>query len=544
MGRSIALLVSMIGILGGISIPATANVSFLTWEMGRGWVGVNGTLSVNGLNVSYNNPKKPDRNFNLSCIEFAAQSSHAYGSLEVHTRIRNYHFNDNKKDRHDKFYPIYQGILDDCASKAQSQLERWTHERANTRDQLGRLTGREVPADPEASYQVVRNFPYLKKQGQGTLSVASLVVKYTDANQSAYDFIVPCDEFTGTTVTWAEGDLNVQGQVFTDNFRRNKSDSVSFAPTKEVYEEITGHCRNLVEVHEAQKRELADLVAKKDAEDRASAQKQAEANVDRELNRQRDAQAQFQGTILKAWQAKKDQEPFLTIRGHYDLSAADTRHWTTGLVLPEANSCYLLRSGPAAQSTALWTYVCEFPAEIFERLVGLSQSALNIPFQPDQAAISGNQVFFRDQSTAPWRLVVTKLPNQVMLRIGVDQQVQGLPEMSAANNGKPMSIGEEIEGIVKSGRYTALPMPSMERGSPAAAGIASLTIQNDTSYSLTVLLSGPVEQRMEIPARSSASVTLATGTYKAVGRVNDANVLPSYGQYQLDGVQGIKFYIP
>jgi hypothetical protein len=187
MGRSIVLLVSMLGILGAGSIPAAADVSFPTYETGRGWGGVNGTLSVSGIDVSFDNPKKPDRNFTLSCIEFAAQSSHGYSVLDVHTRIRNYHFDDIKKDRHDKFYPIYQGILDDCASKLQAQLDTLKDERAYTRDLLERLTGRAVPADPEeASYPVVRNFPFLKNQGRGTLSVVALVVKYSDSNQSAY----------------------------------------------------------------------------------------------------------------------------------------------------------------------------------------------------------------------------------------------------------------------------------------------------------------------------------------------------------------------
>jgi hypothetical protein len=69
-------------------------------------------------------------------------------------------------------------------------------------------------------------------------------------------------------------------------------------------------------------------------------------------------------------------------------------------------------------------------------------------------------------------------------------------------------------------------------------------VKNDTAYSLTVLFGGPSEQRVELAPSSSTSVNLLSGSYKIVGRVNAANVTPSYGDYSLDATSaGIEFYV-
>jgi len=119
-----------------------------------------------------------------------------------------------------------------------------------------------------------------------------------------------------------------------------------------------------------------------------------------------------------------------------------------------------------------------------------------------------------------------------------------LPQLSAVPVPAPqVSIAEEVDAVVKSGRYVALPVPIAQLGIVAPTGRAVLNVQNDTAYTLTVLFSGPGEQRVDVAPRSSSSINLISGTYRVVGRVNDTNVLPSYGQYEFAGAEGIHFYV-
>ncbi len=119
-----------------------------------------------------------------------------------------------------------------------------------------------------------------------------------------------------------------------------------------------------------------------------------------------------------------------------------------------------------------------------------------------------------------------------------------LPQMTAIPVPAPqVSIAQEVDAVVQSGRYVPLPVPIPQTGAGAPAGKAILNVQNDTAYTLTVLFSGPGEERVEVASSSSLAVNLAAGTYKVVGRVNTPNVLPSYGQHQLAGAASIRFYV-
>jgi hypothetical protein len=137
-----------------------------------------------------------------------------------------------------------------------------------------------------------------------------------------------------------------------------------------------------------------------------------------------------------------------------------------------------------------------------------------------------------------------KSPSAVVLRIGMFPQLSGPPEMpSAAAASSSVSISDEIDAVVESKQYTALPMPTINPGIAVPNGITRLEIRNDTSYALTILLSGPVEQRIEIAAGATVSAEMQAGTYRVVGRANAANVLPSYNQWQLAGAAQIRFYV-
>src|SRR5258708_26306488 len=70
------------------------------------------------------------------------------------------------------------------------------------------------------------------------------------------------------------------------------------------------------------------------------------ANIAAEARKRAGEAELFQRNILKAWRAKGDAEPFLTIRGDYDLSNATGGRWKTTL---DTNDCDLTKKpGTAA----------------------------------------------------------------------------------------------------------------------------------------------------------------------------------------------------
>jgi hypothetical protein len=76
-----------------------------------------------------------------------------------------------------------------------------------------------------------------------------------------------------------------------------------------------------------------------------------------------------------------------------------------------------------------------------------------------------------------------------------------------------------------------MPAPQRTRASEGLpAGVVRRTIENRTAHALRVLFSGPLDIAIELPAGNVQSITLPAGTYKVVGKVSAASVLPFYGE--------------
>jgi hypothetical protein len=104
------------------------------------------------------------------------------------------------------------------------------------------------------------------------------------------------------------------------------------------------------------------------------------------------------------------------------------------------------------------------------------------------------------------------------------------------------TISQEIQAVT-GGAYAPLP-PIQSSGVRSRNGIGTFEVKNDTVYTLTVLFSGPSENRVEVAPNGSISTTLPSGRYKIVGRVNAPNVMPAYGEYDFDAtIAGLEFYI-
>jgi hypothetical protein len=257
--------------------------------------------------------------------------------------------------------------------------------------------------------------------------------------------------------------------------------------------------------------------------------------------------------LLAALRAADEPDPFASIRGDFDLSAPDSHQWKTSFQVPGAEKCGLLKAPPATGSVPVWTLACAFRADAdgYEGMVKSVQSALSLPYQPDERAVNMNQVFFADPAKPARRVFVAKI-NDDTIRIAV----VAVPPTAApagfnsalfpASPTAPpaeLTISQEIEAV-RNGKYTPLP-PIQSTGAAASPnGVGVFEVKNDTPYTLTALFSGPIERRVDVAPRGSLSIYLPAGSYKLVGQVNSPNVLPSYGEHVFDARSaGIEFYI-
>jgi hypothetical protein len=103
--------------------------------------------------------------------------------------------------------------------------------------------------------------------------------------------------------------------------------------------------------------------------------------------------------------------------------------------------------------------------------------------------------------------------------------------ISAPASSQSDQVQQEIDRI-RSGRYSPMPTPQAS-GASGLDGQTSWVIQNGTSYSLTVFLSGPVRHRMDIPAGGSQTLRVSPGNYEVAASVSGPNVIPFYGTINL-----------
>jgi len=100
-------------------------------------------------------------------------------------------------------------------------------------------------------------------------------------------------------------------------------------------------------------------------------------------------------------------------------------------------------------------------------------------------------------------------------------------------------IRGEIDSIARSGKFVPLPEPQMVLGNRANSATAIRILRNDTSYPLHVLMSGPVDRRVDLAPGGSASIELPPGSYRVAARVDAAAVQPFYGVQVLEA--GIEY---
>ncbi len=98
---------------------------------------------------------------------------------------------------------------------------------------------------------------------------------------------------------------------------------------------------------------------------------------------------------------------------------------------------------------------------------------------------------------------------------------------------------------IEAGQHGYFPPPTQTQQSQQLSGEAQYTIINDTSYTLTVLLSGPSTTSIDVASHATETVTLKPGTYKVAAEVSKSSVIPYYGQitFNADSTYQGEYYI-
>ena len=93
------------------------------------------------------------------------------------------------------------------------------------------------------------------------------------------------------------------------------------------------------------------------------------------------------------------------------------------------------------------------------------------------------------------------------------------------------------------GDHGELPSLTSSYSSGDYSESSSVTITNETGYTLTIRYSGPDVKMVEIPAGDSRSVYLSSGNYTVAASVNAASVRNYAGTEYLSGKYNARYYI-
>lgn len=247
-----------------------------------------------------------------------------------------------------------------------------------------------------------------EKWTDGILTVRNFAISYPNGENPGSTAILSCSEVGKIGLPTADKDLKFK--IMDDwlllpkaSLRSREKD----LKRAELYQRIKDTCSTQEAAHleeQARERERQQAAAARQLEEQARERERQQAAATKRT-------ADFRDDILAALHAAEEDDPFASIRGEFDLSAADSRQWKTSLHLPDAEKCALLKTAaPSPTSASAWMFGCLFrsSSDGYERIVKIVQSVLNLPFQPDERAVNMNQVFFADPSKPAWRFFATK----------------------------------------------------------------------------------------------------------------------------------------
>jgi hypothetical protein len=96
----------------------------------------------------------------------------------------------------------------------------------------------------------------------------------------------------------------------------------------------------------------------------------------------------------------------------------------------------------------------------------------------------------------------------------------------------PEQSPQQVIDNIRDGPHEA--MPPAQATANIQGSETNLMITNDTAYSLSIYLSGPVTRTAQIAAHGSQSISVTPGKYEVAAKVADPSVIPFYGVANYD----------
>ena len=116
------------------------------------------------------------------------------------------------------------------------------------------------------------------------------------------------------------------------------------------------------------------------------------------------------------------------------------------------------------------------------------------------------------------------------------------PNGAHSTQAKQKIIDLEVSDVFASGNYGQL--PSMDKTGYSNSTYSTVSVRNDTQYTLTLRYSGVESKKIVISPHSSRSVQLKSGSYRIVASVNASNVRNFAGREELTGGSyDVSYYI-
>lgn len=116
------------------------------------------------------------------------------------------------------------------------------------------------------------------------------------------------------------------------------------------------------------------------------------------------------------------------------------------------------------------------------------------------------------------------------------------PHSAHAAEANELLIKYEV-GEVFNGTHNSLPPLRKEGDAFGNKNVSVHKVENLTSYTLTVLYSGPEQRRLTIPEKGTKSIWLKNGSYRIVASVDAPNVTNCAGEEHLSGSYSTTYFI-
>lgn len=116
-----------------------------------------------------------------------------------------------------------------------------------------------------------------------------------------------------------------------------------------------------------------------------------------------------------------------------------------------------------------------------------------------------------------------------------DRVIALLDGRGSASIAAPTAVDEIQNEIEQIRRGRTAPMPRAQASAANLGGQSGMVVENGTPYLLTVRLSGPTSQRLQLPAGSTQTISLPPGSYEVAASVASPNVIPFYGKESFSG---------